>query len=354
MKIAWVSQPRENGHREIFATAESTEGGFTYEGPRNLDWIVEQFKRRMKDPTPDEVLDAVVNSPDYKGRIVRVDLAPGDVQEALRIDAIAEILEACYRGGALSPLLTTRVLLESVEESDDDDLVALHVMEAFTGYVTTKTGKKMYFLNGKPAKAPGSEGAPAQKGKAAKETPAPKAAAAPAPDKAAAKAQNVAKANELIAAALKGQKSPEQAKELAAHLGKLSVADLNAIKKKHGIKGGKLKAEVVAKIAAHVGGGAAPAKAKAPAKKAASDNTPAFNLPDDEFNQFLADTFPKAAPRIAKQQAEKMSPEGEDFAKGLSEELKKSRPKPKTADSEAKKGLISALAAYLGKAFSSK
>ncbi len=84
--------------------------------------------------------------------------------------------------------------------------------------------------------------------------------------KAADQPTTIAKVNAILA----GEKSPEAARDLVTHLAKLTVVQLNAIKKLHGFRAGGKKAELVEKIAAM--GNKEPAPAK-PAPKAAA--TPA-------------------------------------------------------------------------------
>lgn len=77
----------------------------------------------------------------------------------------------------------------------------------------------------------------------------------------------IAGAKATIAKIKAGDRSPEAHKELMGHLGQMTLVQLGALRKEHGLKAPpKLKAQLVAKLAEHLHGGAGEAKPAEAAK----------------------------------------------------------------------------------------
>lgn len=73
---------------------------------------------------------------------------------------------------------------------------------------------------------------------------------------------------------LAGERTPEAAQDLLAHLSKLTVKQLTAIKQEYGLKASGKKAELVAKISQRMGGGEGKATPKVEAPKVAEKPAP--------------------------------------------------------------------------------
>jgi hypothetical protein len=245
---------------------------------RNLDWdqMAREQKQAPHEPPPQQGQPgAPPPSPfgeSVAGRLARLREEYGDAADVVagaarrlleggaepaddhdeRRQLVAEILAALLGDEALDHLDDIEAAgypdeaADDVEESrltryEDADLVPL--WEAATA---RKPGDKWQGPSGRWfTKRPDGRVVPAAGdkkdggGKAKKAAPAKKLS--PAERKQAAK--------DGIAAVLKGDRSPEAVATLTDHLSALTVADLNALKKEHGIKGGAAKADLVKRVA---------------------------------------------------------------------------------------------------------
>lgn len=156
------------------------------------------------------------------------DAADEDDDLDAQIDAFAEVFAALY--GEDAPEMLDRVL-EDADEGDDEGEKAFGFKAGFTGTRRDALGREMYYQDGRRVPNPN------------REKPGPRRTAAQ-------KEESHQRARAAISEVLKGDRSPEKAKELATHLSGMTVAQLNGLKQEYGLKAsGKVKAELVAKLA---------------------------------------------------------------------------------------------------------
>ena len=186
-----------------------------------------------------------------------------------RRQAVAELLAALLGDDALGHLDDIEAAAHPDEDEDDED----DLSEVREG---REVGEKWQGPSGRwftkrqdgrvvPAKGEGGD-KPKEKTKDAKK---------PSP------AERKQAAHDGIKAVLAGERSPEAVASLTGHLNALSVADLAALKKEHGLKASGLKAELVAKIAGRLKFGGAP-KVEAPQTPPAAEK-PAASAKAEPF-----------------------------------------------------------------------